>query len=565
MKQRKGNKMKKLMFAAAACTLAGVASAYTIDLSGVNVYDYKASVKHIYLKEKSFKSVKDLSGKTYEVAKLISDTYVNPKLYVKYTKSASLKGYLVQDVAGALAITNDSRIYTRDTGAEYNEIRAITGADPQSGNRCFLVVQNKSAEKAYRVPRIIPGVLEAKWYDSAMNGSKSSPCEGYLYLGGEVVGRNPTGAAVDTPAFYDGFRGTKLSWDYDEICYSNVYPEAETSLLGRMFFDQQRNPLIANDYSSKRYTAEWWDAMTNCMPWVARAVTADKQYNETRTCDFGIDDYFFTSCYLFGKYNQPTWNGANHVVEFADCWLSGAGIGKAEFVKGKMVACCGKLTSALPSFTVKSLSGNLKAGIYLCTENGEDAAHSMDLDRTGLFEDQFWNAIGDNSYAYMNINGKADDIYAWYRRNIIPEGDDVAGRARMVKRDIWADGNLDLRTTDVGYGTWSIKLNTTFAKKLISGLTAQDGAYIDAWGFKDPTAWSASTTAENGQFGTLNILVAIKNAQLLLDKNAELFGNPIDDPQVSKPGLMNFSFYWNYLAEGYDADWVNPHTGALRE
>ena len=302
------------------------------------------------------------------------------------------------------------------------------------------------------------------------------------------------------------------------------------------------------------------------LPVDGSVIVADKQYNETRTCDFGIDDYFFTSCYLFGKYNQPTWNGSDDIAEFADCWMNGAGIGKAEFVKGKIVACCGKSASTLPTFTVKSLSGNLKAGIYLCTENGEDEGHSMDLDRTGLFEDQFWNSIQDNSYAYLNVNGDADDIYAWYRRNIVPEDGDVEGHIWMTKRDIWADGNLDLRTTDVGYGTWSIKLNTNFAKKLSTGLAAQDLAYINAWGFKDPTAWSDSRTSANGQYGTLNLLVAIKNAQLLLDKDAQLFGNPINDPQVVKPGLMNFSFYWNYLAEGYittgTAAWVNPHTGA---
>ena len=544
--------MKKLMFVAA-CALAGVSSAAKIDLSGVNVYDYKASIKHVYLKEKTFKSVKDQSGKTYEIAKLISDLNEGEgaKLYLKYTKAASLKGYLVQDVAGVLSITNDSSIATVDSNGA--RIRAITGADPQPGNRCFLVVQNKSAEKDYRVPCIIPGVLDAKWYDSAMNGSKSSPCEGYLYLGGEVVARNSTGAVADTPAFYDGFRGTKFSWDMDDICYSNLYPEADTAFLGRMFFDQQRNPLIANDYSAEKYSTEWWDAMTNCMPWVARVITADKQCNETRTCDFGIDDYFFTSCYLFGKYNRPTRNGSGDadVVEFADCWLNGAGIGKAEFVKGA------SKSMRLGDFKVKTLNGNLKAGLYLCHENGEDEGHAMDLDSTGLFEDQFWNSIRDNSYAYLDIDGKVDDIYAWYRRNVVPEDGDVEGHTWMVKRDIWADGNLDLRTTDVGYGTWSIKLNANFASKA-GALTEKELADINAWGFTAPTERNDAAEGD-GRFGTLKLLTAIKAAQAQLDKNAQFFGNPVADPQVSKHGMINFSFYWNYLAEGYGDSWVNPH------
>ena len=534
--------MKKLMFAAAACALAGAASA-AIDLSAVKVYDYKASVKHTYLKESSIKKI--VKDKT--VNKVVPEGL---KLYIKYTKTSSLKGYLIQDEAGRLGATNvNYRTCDKDEGGMF--VHRITLNDPQPGNRCFLVVQNNSAEKAYRIPRIIPGVLDAKWYDPKMNGSTSTPAQGYLYLGGEIAMRS---GAIDptlegTPYGYDGFYGTTFAPERDflgansESTYSNEYYCVDENgdyfdyrSIGRKFWENQREPIAYNSRESMERHGPW--------EWVPGV----------RTATFGIDDYFFTSCYLFGQYNQPTWYGTQDgsvmIQEFADCWLNGAGIGKAQFVKGAGTACCGKaIVTRQASFTLASLAGNLKAGIFLCTENGEDNAHSMDFDRTGLFEDQFWQSIEPNSYRTFALEeGKA--VYAWYRHSNLA-GPDVTSYNFMVKQDIWADGALDLRTTDVGYGTWSIKYNKNFKGGLkadVIDTLESEAKAIPYWGFATPTT--------NAKAGTAPLMAAIKIAQYKLNKDASLFGDPIDE--TSEQGMINFSFYWNYLAEGYNAGWVNP-------
>lgn len=65
--------MKKLMILAAAAALSGVASA-------VEVYDYRSSVKHTYIRERSM----TVAGARQTV-------------YVKYTKNATLNGFVIQD------------------------------------------------------------------------------------------------------------------------------------------------------------------------------------------------------------------------------------------------------------------------------------------------------------------------------------------------------------------------------------------------------------------------------------------------------------------------------------
>lgn len=71
------NTMKKLMIATLGLAVAGSVFGTPV------VYDYKATVKHTYLKEANVK----FPGVTNKV-----------KLYLKKAKSSSLKGYLIQDV-----------------------------------------------------------------------------------------------------------------------------------------------------------------------------------------------------------------------------------------------------------------------------------------------------------------------------------------------------------------------------------------------------------------------------------------------------------------------------------
>ena len=150
--------MKKLMFAAVAAAVTTGAFAAPL------VYDYKASVKHIYLKEvKLTVKNQDFSGIVYQ----------------KYTKSAALKGYLIMDDDGATSATygglcNNDGNYSADWGR----------------NRGFLVVMNSKAESKVRAPKILPAVLDAKWFDTNFkkaHAATSGIAEGTLFVGGDTV------------------------------------------------------------------------------------------------------------------------------------------------------------------------------------------------------------------------------------------------------------------------------------------------------------------------------------------------------------------------------------------
>ena len=376
------------------------------------VYDYKATVKHTYLKEAKVK----ISGS--------SET-----LYLKKAKSSSLKGYLIQDI-------------------DKETVKAR--GDVQPMNRCYLVVLNRSAEKGYRYVRILPGIIDASWYSNkalpGYNRKTSVAAQGYLYLGGDMT----DATALDGATF--------ATTGSDTLSYIE-------------------KKIGSGDYVQRTFISS---------------------FQSGNSLAQGIDDYFFTSCYLFGKYNQPDWNfvnddavagpGASSVLYrwfFADAWLNGAGLGKASY---SSEGCCG-LTDA--GYVLESLTGNLKAGLYLC---GPTGATAPDHDELYVFGEQIW----------------AED---WK---------DDAGNMRANKADTWADGELDLGTTDVGYGTWSIKRNAKFA-----------GVSIKAEELPSGEAWSGTFNASVYPF--------IKAAAQKLDKNVVLFGNPI------KGALINAEFHNTYL------------------
>ena len=366
------------------------------------VYDYKATVKHTYLKE----------------AKVKVQGY-SEKIYLKKAKSSSLKGYLIQDTDA--------------------QTKKATG-DVQPKNRCYLVVQNRSAEKDYRYVRILPGIIDASWYSSKDISEKkaaSVAAQGYLYLGGDM-----------------------------------------TAQLAGATFTGETGTYIANDVAN----------------YAQRAFIASLQSGNALAQ--GIDDYFFTSCYLFGQYNQPDWNfdtdGASSVQYrwfFADAWLNGAGLGKASY---SSKACCGRKTAG---YVLESLTGNLKAGLYLCGLSGLDDDHG-----------------------YLNVFG--EQIWAENWKNA------TSGVPHANTADTWADGELDLGTTDVGYGTWSIKRNAKFAGVSIKDTEIPAGNWVD--------------TDQNGKLNA-SVYPFIKAAAQKLDKNVVLFGNPIEG------ALINEEFHNAYL------------------
>ena len=399
------NTMKKLMIATLGLAVAGSVFGTPV------VYDYKATVKHTYLKEAKVK----ISGSP-------------EKVYLKKAKSSSLKGYLIQDV---------------DVDGQTTKAKG----DVQPKNRCYLVVLNRSAEKDYRYVRILPGIIDASWYSSKDISDKkkvSVAAQGYLYLGGDMT---------DTLAGAT-FTGTRTE---DTLGYIE-------------------EAIGAGNYAQRQF--------------IESIQTSSKLAQ-------GIDDYFFTSCYLFGQYNQPDWNfsrdGASSVQYrwfFADAWLNGAGLGKASY---SLEACCGRRTSG---YVLESLTGNLKAGLYLCGLSGSEVRHNY----LYVFGEQIW----------------AED---WRNAS--------SGAPHSNKADTWADGELDLGTTDVGYGTWSIKRNAKFKAVTI----------------KDAELPAGGTWNDNDGKGTLNASVYpfIKAAAQKLDKNVVLFGNPI------KGELINEEFHNAYL------------------
>jgi len=351
-------------------------------------------------------------------------------IYVKYQASASLKGYLIVDTDGATS----SAIQTR--AGSGSSVPATCPFD-YGRNRAFLVVQNSKAEKEVRFPKIIPAVIDAKWSQDKANAT-SGIAEGYLYAGGELKA-GQVRPAIDI--------------------YNNALSETRTANAAAGF----------------------------------------------------IQDYCWTSVYLFGNYNGPlffinSWDAAETAIEaamdadlvrpfaagdyfFHDSWLNGAGFGKWSTGKNKK-PCCGQTIVA--GKTLDSLSGNLKGGLFLCTEPG------------------------------TNLEGAYVRIYNWEEQFLTDRWD--LGEAGVWttagdydQTDLWQDGGLELNTRDCISGTWSIK----FTQKL-SPVTITNDEIDDLNG-------GAGLYTEDAK-GLKVLMNTIKGAALALNKNVKFAtGNEIWD------------------------------------
>ena len=368
--------MKKLMFAAVAAAV--TSSAFALPL----VYDYKASVKHMYLKLNE--NVKAYDGNVYSI-------------YTKYQKSATLKGFLIMDQDGVTSpIVSAADLGAPSTGTAFDYGR----------NRGFLVVQNTSlsGESKYLKgqPKIIPAVLDAKYMDTQIKKAampKTGLAEGYLYLGGDTV------ACVRTQI-------DKLAGALVDRGAAPAAPAANTPGMS------------------------------------------------------AIADYVWTSVFLFGRYNGPNWyddvlNGAGPFDNFEaawdgnlplglqigfayfhpyyhDTWMNGSGFGKYTTPsKTTGGLCCGLKSKTVSTIILESLSGSVKGGLFLCTENAIDAEADVydffDGD-TVRWEDQFNTA------------------------RLVPGATFADG----FQNDMWNDGPLEMETSDIITGTWTIKYNTKF-------------------------------------------------------------------------------------------------------
>ena len=366
------NTMKKLMIATLGLVVAGSVFA------DPQVFDYKASVKHMYLKEVNIRT-----------------QAFNGRVYQKFAKSASLKGFLIMDADGVtspVVSAGEGMTASTATAADYGR------------NRGFLVVQNSKAEAQVRAPKILPAVLDAKWIDTQFrrnHEATSGLAEGTLFVGGDFVA--PVRPQIDMLAGVETDRG----------------------------------------------------------------VTA---------AGAAIADYVWTSIYLFGNYNGPYWfsrgvkpfdtfeqawdanlpagvqigaPGRALANRFHDTWMNGAGIGKWRMPRAGEV-CCG--AEDVTSRMLESLTGNLKGGLFLCTENG-----------TAVL------AGGNNNYSWFDGTEWEDQFNC---SRLTPAG---SYNPDIWQDDLWQDGPMEQATSDVLFGSWSIRWNT---RNITVPLTAVEQAAL---------------------------------------------------------------------------------------
>ena len=385
--------MKKLMLAAITAAVTGGVFA------APEVFDYKASVKYLYLKTTSVK----YNGDTYSV-------------YTKFQKSAKLTGYLIQDVDGVTSTTISGR------GTANND--ALTAYD-FGRNRSFLGVMSSAAESAFKQPKILPAVLDAKFIDTNFKKAHTAStglAEGTLFVGGEAIApvrpqldyltlaRDPTGlvpTSRGTDAHVLPAVGQAGMFAYADYVWTSCF------LLGRYngpnyFYNEIFVPPFAD------FELAW-----------------DRNLPETLQVGF-LDP---------GEYDNTNWRSFFH-----DTWMNGAGIGKY-IVPGKTVSgdvCCGlqSSTTTYPAI-LSTLTGSLKGGIFICTDNGIDSKN-----RDYRFFDQ-WDG------------GRAAwDSQFFSGRLVSALGDAQDYAADKWQFDLWQDGSAEQETTDVIFGNWAIKRTT---------------------------------------------------------------------------------------------------------
>ena len=492
--------MKKLMLAAVAAAAVGGAFADPM------VYDYKASVKHLYLKEVKVKS----DGETFIV-------------YQKYQTSATLTGYLIMDADGVTSPTINT--------AHADSLNYYSNGFDYGRNRGFLVVRNnslKGKDKALKTAKILPAVLDAKWIDTAFaknHTASSGLAEGYLYVGGDavapvrqqldlinktVVGRKDADGAWAIPAVpVAGKKGEEGVIETPAV--PGMVAAADYLWTSIYLFGQYNGPnwfpniLGYSPFGQFEYA---WDA--NLPLTLQTGWTEFKEEGEvvgylrdvTRTLDNPV--------YINNYYH--------------DTWMNGAGVGKwikpADKDLGKR--CCGlKPTKLQYDRILDTLTGGLKGGIFLCTENGIDAEGDWY---------QWW------------------DGYAWEDQFNTAR---VYGTALFARdswqNDLWQDGFIELEVTDVVYGTWTIKYNSKFLAeggkgKEYTAWLKPDGPYTYAWG------------AGNYTLVDKALWVAIYGAAYALDKNVNFWTNREiyeyeDSERFEVPMLTpKFALYYRLLA-----------------
>jgi len=451
--------MKKIMIAAAAMAIVGSASAVT-------VFDYRATVRHPYLREVSV----TVGGVQYNV-------------YTKYLTSTTIRGYLIQDEEATLNGGRETAVSAGAGGTAF-----ITGpvTVPQPENRCFLVAINQAAGR-YTYPRIIPGIIEAKFWNPQFRAGNSVPVQAYLWLGGEL-------AATAVPSIgaqgVDGLGAFQVFGHKNAVALANGTIAAE----GPATFPVAGNLAAYGNAGAK------------------------------------ISSYAFTSEYLFGQFNQK----AGNATAFADCWLNGAGFGQAGAWDGG--ECCGWATSAA-GMSINNLQGNLKGGLRLCSLNGEQRMHQI-----LPFGDALAAAGRAQSRFDRQLWGDYDDLNAL--------GGAFAGvRADWV--DLWTDGPLELGTTDCASGSFSLRRVTQNMSQALdfAGAEAVLAGPAAGWNGTSPVANRTAASSNDGTLELLQtikgcMLSLNRNARMC---GTDLAAAP--NNAAVPTALFGPTFYNAYLAQ----------------
>lgn len=394
--------MKKLMLAAV--TVACASGSF-----GAIVYDYKASVKHMYAKPIS---VRDVGGAAREV-------------YQKQVKSATLKGFLVVDNLAATSAT-----YIADRGDANTVPPTITLDHGQ--NRAFLVVCNPGASvprglsaNTFRTAKVLPANLEVNFIDDlrrfdpntgAPNG-RTGTAEGNLYVGGEMV---------------QSVR-PKLDWLNAGLTERGVLPPpaAATAGMGMIQDYVWTSCGLFGEYNSPDFqgiipaaAGVWWQGIQTA-----------------------IDAGFEAPVSLAGLTAAETvpWAGNYY---YHDTWLNGCGFGK--FSRDRVDGWCCGFGGSDPTKLLETLSGNLKGGLFLCTYQGlrhNSRFPNLWLNIVNTWEDQWFTP------AAGGVIDATGATIPW----VTAQYTDGTTATDQDQIDLWQDGPFELNTTDCIAGTWSIK------------------------------------------------------------------------------------------------------------
>ena len=418
--------MKKLMIATLAAAAVGGAFAEPL------VYDYKASVKHTYEKEAK---------------------YQGAECYVKYVKSAKLQGYFVQDFDALTTLAQ----------------RSLAGAN-FSQKKGFLVLINKSAEKDWRLPKIMPAQIDVKALatSSSTKGSTTTVkriVEAYFYAG-------PFASHPDTVNIWDASYDAGIEWLFNN---GSAAPGVQARTYGT----------------------------------------------------FGSTLYLFGQHNVANAYNNDDATGYEPATfhAFGDAWMNGAGFGNGT---GKSTLCCG-----WPGGTANfgSISGNLKGGLFLCSEPNRPI---YDETEGGYFTLGIEDVYQDDTTGALGRTVQGDDKTAALKSEKTASGTGKKiGDSEWPDRKVWADGELTLSTTDVVSGTWTLKPTSNLEPVVIDA--AEDAFF---------TANTAGTYPAEAI-----VLRYIKAALQKLDRNYGLTTgvepNTVFGSQTS--GLMSPLFVGAYL------------------